>query len=249
MSRIRCPDCNSSDGLADYGDHTYCHSCTARTQIAQEVLDAVANSYFTLMEDIPVNGPLRLPESITSQFSQNARQWLLKGGVTATLAKKHGIGFVAHEVVDGRVLHNRVILPSYTDGELTFYQARAVDQGMTPKYINFGKNAGIQFIKKDDSKTTILVEDMLSGIRVGEHANATVLFGTSLTDKNLLTLVQNYSRIFIWLDPDDAGRRASEKLMKKLRLYFQEVQTITSKVDPKCLFDSEIRSILAPRLS
>lgn len=242
--RDPCPDCGSRSGYADYGDHTYCHSCTMRVE--KEVEEE--NSYFAVMEDIPVESEIVLPATMNTEFSPSAKKWLLKAGITAEMVRESGIGFVASEYVGDQLVANRVILPIRREDKIIGYTARSVDEANYPKYLHFGKK-DMQWKQHPTAahKAVVLVEDYLSGLRVGKFMDVATLFGTSIKERNILTLCRTYDTIILWLDPDEAGKRAAEKLMKQLTLY-ANVAIIISKADPKCLFDSEIQNHLAPYL-
>ena len=239
-AHLPCDDCGSSDALAEYEDSTYCFSCgRARNKRTEK-------SFFDKPEGLENNSntSLQLPPNSTARLSPAALKWLLTYQVFEDICKDYNIRY------DYR--SNRVILPSYSsDGTLMFYQARALSKEDQPKYLSVGSKQSLFWSKGPyDNKTTIvLVEDMLSAIRVGKVVQTVSLIGTSLNKEKLLHLSQDYAIMIVWMDGDKEGQRAAKKLVKQLSLLTSNVFNVTTRQDPKCLFESDIRKELAPYLS
>ena len=63
----------------------------------------------------------------------------------------------------------------------------------------------------------VLVEDYISACRVAEACSSMCLFGTTLNKQNLDYLLENYSKITIWLDDDKPGIDAACKILAQLK--------------------------------
>lgn len=246
-THLPCTDCGSSDALAEYEKNTYCFSCGQSRSTSTE------KSFFPVIEDLDNDGntSLRMPSTSSSRLSRAATQWLLSHHIYEDLREKYNIRSVAYDNVNGITLKNRVIIPSYEeDGTLAFYQARALDEDDGPKYYTIGNKEYLFWSRSGDpypcKDSIVLVEDMLSAIRVGEFTQSVSLIGTSINEKQLLQIVKNYAIIIVWMDGDSAGQKAATKLMKKFSLVSSKVFNIVTRQDPKCLYDGEIKRHLAP---
>lgn len=197
-----------------------------------------------------------LPRTMTYQFSQRAKNWLLRYNLSADTLAKYKVGHVDCEIVNlpgtgiKVLLEDRIILPVLDGSELKCYQARALDPKESVKYLTVGPKTPY-FVVKEGSKAVVLVEDIISALKIAQvqpGVDVVSLLGTSMTAEFMLTLVKSYHTIGIWLDPDGPGLKAANVIRKKLKLYAQNVLVLESKEDPKCLFSADIKSTLQPLL-
>ena len=93
-----------------------------------------------------------------------------------------------------------------------------------------------------DGQTVVLVEDLLSMMKVGEVCKCFTLLGTSLKEKFLTKLIGR-DEVLIWLDPDEPGQRAARKIAKQLR-GLVKTRIIHSDVDPKYLSVDKVKELL-----
>lgn len=140
----------------------------------------------------------------------------------------------------------RIVIPVYsTDGELLYFQCRAVHKGQLPKYSNPSreKSSLLYMAGWGYSKQRVVVtEDILSCIRVGKHIPAACILGTKTSDEQAGILSQ-FKHVTYWLDNDDAGHRGARAGTAKLRLA-THADSIHSQHDPKEYSDREIRQYL-----
>lgn len=189
---------------------------------------------------ININLPLELPNDYTTEIPLHGRMWLYKGGITESVWRQYKLGYSASL--------DRVILPVYSEeGSLVWYQCRAILDGQKPKYIQPSRDrSSIMFRAKYEGATTgdtvIIVEDILSAIRVGRHMQTMSLLGTKITTAQAARLAE-FKRVITWLDSDTAGRKGAYTIRKTLGLV-TEVGNITTKEDPKLLTDKKIKEIL-----
>ena len=182
---------------------------------------------------------LELPDDYTTDIPLHGRLWLYKGGLTESVWKQHHIGYSASL--------DRVILPVYnTSGSLIWYQCRALLEGQKPKYIQPARDRStIMFhvgCSGENLQRVVIVEDILSAIRVGKHLPTVSLLGTKITTSQATTLA-DYGRVTTWLDPDKAGRAGAYAIRKTLGL-ITEVENIVTDKDPKELSDQQIKETL-----
>lgn len=113
-----------------------------------------------------------------------------------------------------------------------------------PKALYFGKKEFLTFF--GNKKPTILVEDVISAIKVGRHAKAAPLFGMHLKPSLRKQLISESAVVF-WLDHNmyiEAIKQASE--LRAMGIPSYVIKTIK---DPKDLSDSEIQKEIRDCLS
>jgi len=128
------------------------------------------------------------------------------------------------------------------------YQARRVDPTDLPKYITIapkGRGRVTYHHFSSGSDTLVIVEDILSAIKLGRHCDTIALLGTSFHDDDLLS-IGKYKRVIIYLDDDNAQvKRMQRKLKRRISYLCDDVQIYHSGgVDPKDLTDAEILEVL-----
>lgn len=182
---------------------------------------------------------LELPYDYTTELPRHARSWLYTAGITPSTWKAYNVGY--SESLD------RVILPVYNDqGNLEWYQCRALHKGQKPKYLQPARNRDKVMFRvyrdKKDLRKLIVVEDILSAIRVGKHINTVSLLGTKITTSQAAELGK-YKEVTTWLDSDKAGRQGAYKIRKTLGL-ITDVSNILTALDPKELSNKQIKEAL-----
>ena len=178
-----------------------------------------------------------LPNDFTLQIPIDSFSWLARGGISISHARECGIGW------SDRL--GRIVLPIYKEGELIYWQARAITAGQSPKYTNPPvSKAEILYTSGDtgDRRRVIVTEDILSAIRVGAHCPAACILGTKVSDSQAAQL-STFDRVSFWLDPDAAGHTGAAAGKRTLGLVTR-ADIISSDVDPKCLSNRKMREIL-----
>ena len=87
--------------------------------------------------------------------------------------------------------------------------------------------------------TIVVVEDMISAMRVGEVMPAAALRGTHANSSKLAQLCATANDFVLWLDGDTPGRKAAKALEIKLQ-WLGDVKVIHTEKDPKCYSNEEI---------
>lgn len=179
-----------------------------------------------------------LPADYTLDVPPRAAVWYYKYGISAELAASYRIGHTAEL--------DRVVLPVYEDGELTAVQMRAVDSWRKPKYLNpeGPKVQAAIFESAPTTGVTVVVEDILSAIKVGRVHHATSILGTTMTDQRALKIASRNSKVIIWLDSDAPGVKGASVAERQLRLLGVDVRRVTTSGDPKTYSLEAIRSII-----
>lgn len=260
-TRHDCPECGvgTNTNAAIINNNTkyysvYCHACGPIGYEKKGVLTLQERKHIQDRDDEARKHSRQrticLPKDTTfepAQFSREARAWLFKGGLTPTIWRKYNIGY--SESI------RRVVLPIYDDnGNLTWYQLRAILKEQRPKYIQpSADKSGVVFTAgvKTTSSRTVIVEDIMSAIRVGEAGRrvpesrnfyATSLLGTKISQKQA-SIVSKSNRVTIWLDNDRAGREGAKSIKRSLSLLC-EVDQVRTEQDPKYYSNNQIRKVL-----
>jgi DNA primase len=230
-------------GLADFFHNRYCFSCGRSDLKKKRFKDWLKTSNTRL--DAPTE--VTLPDDYTAALPADAQAWLYKNHFTPELIEKYRIGFSettpmwSHRTQKWYDSGPRVILPYYIDDTLQYFEARSLDPTNNLKYVTAGSKkelfrSGTQAAKV---QYLVIVEDMLSAMRVGEHAATVALRGTKCPDKCLVDLYRTTNRYILWLDSDEPGQKAARKLGERLT-WAGKVRYIKSELDPKCYSAQEI---------
>lgn len=217
----------------------WCHNCGFSGQIKNtnlspaEVASALAT--FRKEQNVTLNSnTIRLPSDFSLDISPKGMIWLYKYGITDEEIKTFGIGYSYYM--------NRLILPVYNKNnhELIYWQGRnlGVISKDKPKYLNIRNNLvkDIYFTRTLYEKDTplIIVEDILSAIKVGRSFNTIALLGSYIPSSFYKFIKTNYtpSHIYIWLDEDKYA-----KSIEYSRMLSEQCSTITKVIhtikDPK----------------
>ncbi len=113
-------------------------------------------------------------------------------------------------------LSDRLIIPFEEDGTLFYYQARALNHGMRPKYLNpthlFAKSSHVLYPYNYDADHLVICEGPLDAISLqNQGINATCTLGCSVSDIQMDILSDFKGRIIVGYDNDEAGKRGLEK--------------------------------------
>lgn len=231
-----CPSCGSRDNLAIYTDHEYCFGCghivfynyhTRRIQGAKEVSKKNVS----------------LPEDIQPYIPAIADSWLKQ-----------------YELTQNELLVNRVVwseyrqllvFPYFDDKNYLYgWQGRYFGANPThPKWIghgNFKKTAAIwkNSLTSIKESSIILVEDIISCIKIQRLYNSSCLFGSSININNYITLYNKYNlkEIIIWLDKDKMKESYQYSLsFNKLGI---NSRVISTDLDPKYYSTEQLRRII-----
>lgn len=181
------------------------------------------------------SGEVHLPEDFSVIVPDAGLRWLLKYGILLDEIKTYRIGY-SKEL-------NRLILPFYRDGVLKFWQGRSLD-GSLPKYTSPKIKNPDKFgvLGHINSNTLVLVEDLVSAIKVGRVAAALPLFG-SFIPVNVLDFFLPYDKIIIWLD-QDKSKEALKFAHRFRQLSGKDIKVVSTTLDPKCYSEKELKLYL-----
>ena len=143
---------------------------------------------------------------------------------------------------------DRLIMPVYHGDDLIYWQGRNLGEVTpeNPKYRNVYLSGSRDIYAKFDRRsktntfgnTLVLVEAIISAIKVSRHVDSIALLGSYLPD-SIVGHMLEYDRILIWLDPDKLSASITDA-MRFHMLTGRKVMPIFSDKKPKQYNDKEI---------
>ena len=224
------------DGAALLGK---CHHCGqgGRWQLGRQ-------SYIRRRSTVKAVRKLYLPRDFTTDPDEChvlANVWFNRYGITQEEREHYQLGWSEH--------WKRAILPIWQGGELVAYQARRLlDHDEGPKYMT----------RKLDSfprpfftggwgeacafDTMVVVEDILSAIKVGRYCTTTAILSGDLSHAVVAGVLRyKPNRVVVWLDDDNpAIRQSQRKIMRRIGPYADVFRINNIGADPKELSDEQI---------
>lgn len=171
--------------------------------------------------------------------------WLAKYNITEKERLSFGIGYSQYM--------NRLILPVYDklNGNLIYWQGRnlgTIDKEH-PKYLNIkktgAKNVFFKRTRFDLNTPLVIVEDILSAIRVGRYANTLSLLGSYIPPTLLMQLTNEYKtdKVYLWLDSDKYKEAIKYAANIRATTLIKTCVICTTK-DPKQTADDTIKQVI-----
>ena len=215
-----CPKCRSigndksGDNLAIYSDgHAYCFKCGYHT----------GRKSITTATKKPTTQVV-LPADVTTELPFEARAWLGQYQLARLDINRNHLMWSEK--------WSRLIFPYFNENELLAWQGRYIGPDKTKaKWFSQGKIHEIIHPLQINQRQAILVEDIVSAIKVSNFCGAIPIFGSTISAKQILRLKTIVDRVWYWLDPD--MRTKSVKLAKLSTLLGLPASSIFSNNDPK----------------
>ena len=231
-----CHNCGTS-GFKGIGERTPKQTLDYFNMLHQEVTkDAITNTV----------KKISLPKDFTLDIPTKALLWVYKYGITDSEIKLFRFGW--SETLQ------RLILPVYQDEQLIYYQGRTFDPitKTNSKYLNI-RQAGAKnvFFRRNtlhnshdsismDIHRLVIVEDILSCIKVGRYVDSLALLG-SYVPKTLYNILESYLSVYLWLDQDKI--KESIKYSKSINSVVGiPARVVSTVLDPKECNDQTIKS-------
>lgn len=227
----------------DGGVKAYCHRCgeTGAWGNKSPLVKAHAHGYGAERHE-RAERKNAVPKDIThnwAEWTKPAREWLSKYGITEQESKRYSLGYSS--------TMNRVVLPTYDEDGLTGFITRKLsDSDNKPKYLTYSNDKSRMIVFTGEiTNTLVLVEDMVSAIKVGRHTTAVPLLGTNLSMALRAEILRSsFNRFIIWLDHDNPTVIKKEIELHKVLSLYGDSEIIRSKKDPKEHSDKEIIQII-----
>lgn len=227
-----CPTCGSRDNFGRYSDgHGWCFGCGR--------YEPPAGFIPQINEVVKSDTKIPFPSDAQKQIGVKGWNWL----------KKYGI--LNAETLNWYWSEEKqwLLFPIIEEcGIISVWQARNFnDDRPKPKALTVGAVSDVLMIH-GTGEPIILVEDILSAVKVGRKCSAMPLFGSNVPLKTLIRLASRFKHLGIWLDADMAERSMRAALRAK-QFGFDTTRSIVTEADPKEHSDKEINEIVTRNFS
>lgn len=221
-----CPKCGSKDNLARYSDGSgYCFGC-GYTEFNTRYVPKTE-------EDTPKT--VKLPEDCTEQIDKIALKWLDKYDIHAAERSRYRMLWSPSK--------QQLIFPLFDKSqELIAYQGRNFAPDSKIKYKSQGKIHDVLYFCGKKASPIILVEDLLSAIKIGRIGVAMPLFGSEASTPLLMRLKAHCNSIIVWLDSDKW--KNSHDIVKRAQSIGLPAMSVFTNLDPKEYNDDKIKYFL-----
>jgi hypothetical protein len=239
IEHLACPQCikqgrdNGRDNLGVYSDgHCFCFSCSYH--INGNRLTAYQSNTQTT-HDNPIK-TLYLPSDADTSLPTYTRDWLQQ--------YEFDQATITSNLILWSPKTERLIFPYFIKGELVGYQARCFnkDEKEKRKWFSQGKLDSFIYTRGNESNTLILVESIISTIKVSHYTQCSPIFGSIISLQRFITISHFWPNVVIWLDPDK--RKEAVQQGEKARSVISNVSIILSDKKPKDHSYEDIRYIL-----
>lgn len=197
--------------------------------------------------------------------AQGYEYFMRPSGKPPTLIKKETVDrFECRYLTDGQY-RDRVMIPFFHNHEPVGFAAREIYGKEKWLRINPGVNEkwyrkilypsgfrgrltlfNIDSVEKGDE--VLLVEGPRDAMKLDQEGHvACAVLGTSLSDNQVMVLAEKgVSKVGVFFDGDEAGKKATGKVLKKLEPFFDTaIFESPSGLDPKNLEEGELNEILS----
>lgn len=229
----KCPKCPSTDAFTEWGNGSkHCFSCGYHEGEKWDGLDITRNRMaFEKAKAV------HLPSDYDTYTPNFALKWLQKYDITAKEIRENRIGYSA----DRSLLVFPVVDRS---AALLMWQGRYFGDEPYPKWVTYGTRDDVMhFPKHHESDTIVLVEDIVSAIKVSRVTNCMPMFGSQLSQTMLLRVSKLFKKARVWGDPD-ATKKSMKTSFALTELGCPSTIIVTEK-DPKEYGTADIRQIVA----
>lgn len=186
------------------------------------------------------------PKDVSSRYEDmppEVATYLSGKQITEAIAYHYGVGY--SEVADG------LVLPVHNELHHEGFQVKYFDRKQRYSTVHLGKREWMFSHLYSGLSGVVIVEDLLSAIRIKETIgtlDAFALLGSELNDQGLAQLVNNHDYFMVWLDNDnDIVCGKAKALFNRLSL-FGTARYIKEQVEPKDISDDEIHAMVYDRI-
>jgi hypothetical protein len=227
-----CTECRSSDAYETYADgHSHCYSC------GHHIHPTGAALLKALSEGPKVTLEVTLPRDCDYYIPEAPQAWLDKYSLTMPEIRLNKISWSESK--------QSLIFPVYPHGGvLALYQARYFgDNPEIPKWKTVGRK-DVLHVPSPNTKDSriVVVEDLVSAMKVGRITNSCPLFGSYISSQLVSLIALKYAEAIVWLDPD--ANLKAVKTALALGEAGLKVKTIFGHADPKEYWTHDIREMV-----
>jgi len=243
-----CPNCGSRDNLARYSDgHAWCFGC--KYLELPSGISYIRSSLYNNNNKEKEHKDVNLPADFSYSIPPSGLSWLSKYNLTIREIRENRVGWSDEGIKltkKNLVIAPLLVFPVFDlYGNLLFWQGRNFGNS-GPKYITKGYKEDTYHIIENvqgDRTRIVLVEDVVSAIKVSRVCNAMPIFGSTISLKRIRTLSERFSRLTLWLDMDK--QIEARKTALKASVLFDKVDVVASPLDPKEYSTDEIEKYLS----
>lgn len=245
LGHTNCPNCKSVDNLGVYDDHVFCFGCRyyrSKKSINPNLIKKIGE------KEKRHDPNISLPDDYSVSIPKVGLDWLQKYNLTAQDIRDNHIGWSEQGKMIGKDTPRAcqvapcLVFPVYDgEGGLLMYQLRYMGaNSQIPRFYTRGAKDMVHILGKNG--TIVIVEDIISAVKVSKVARAIPLFGSSI-NIDLLVRLHRFTDCFaIWLDRDKLAE--AEKARKRAMQFFRYVGVVSTELDPKCYSPMAIQTIL-----
>lgn len=222
--------------------HAWCYRCGYRRATSQTLGEMARRAQLRLSPTPQKDEEKMIALPFDAEFkvkNEEAQNWMAKYNLDSGVQ-------VDYEIMWSDVCQY-VVFPLYTmDGHLCAWQGRNFS-GKGPKWVTFGEIHKhpqlLSSYKPGRPDALVLVEDIVSAIRVAETCDSMPLFGTHLSAERAAWIAQRFSKVIVWMDHDAFDK--AQQIAAKFAIY-PEVETyiVVTETDPKGHSNAEIAELL-----
>jgi hypothetical protein len=220
-----CPSCGSKDNLGRYDDgHAWCFGCGYKEPPKHRAIPSNEESHVTIPTDLMKQLPFLYNRWLDSYNLTPEEKSFFKWSPSL----KRMVTFVMQP------------------GQGLFWEGRSLTT--IPKSLNYGKKPFALFYQgriqpQLEGDKVVIVEDVVSAIKVGRYLPTLCLFGNNLQENHMKRIALQFKEVVVWLD-DDKYKKGID-IARETSLYCKRSVTICTKQDPK--YYNNILDILVSR--
>lgn len=223
VKHIPCPACGSKDNRAIYDDDSeYCFGCHTFKAGVHKSNQSFERDCATQICDL------------TTELPEENLAWLRKYLTDDQISQ-----FFYYSPS----LKRHVYIEIGNDDKIQYWEARRVDSVGT-KVISSGPKPCHFWGKWKETGVVVLVEDIVSAIKLSDYVGVICLHGSVITQKifSLLGNSAGIKQLIIWMDCDKLSEAG--KYQRKFEAYGKKCSMIRTEHDPKAHTKEEILEIL-----
>jgi len=231
--------------------------------VSLENQDALSTKYIQLKQEQEIakevqRGKKRsaaasfFPEEIAKEVKAGRTDYFVKRGFPEELLDFFEIG----GMVDSKGIHRETIPIRDPDGQLLTISGRRTDSDNDPKYwltkniskgdtlYNLDVAKGFVGGPPNGPRTLILVEGFVDVWTLALHGvwNVVAAMGTDITQRQAELISRYAERVLLMLDPDEAGRKAMDRVEKMLSFYVDVDRIdLPDNKDPKYFTHGDVK--------
>lgn len=221
-----CPACQKrgndtkGDNLAEYTDNYFCMACGYYKRKNTLARVRRLNALDELKLDDVSNGI-----TLSKTLAIEAKKWLLGYGLTEEEMQQFSYDY-----------ENEVLYLFFSD---SYRVGRVFATDTKTRYTSKGKKPVLLY---GTGTTCVLVEDIISAIKVGRQFSSIPMLGAKPTEE-IIQALHSYDEVVLWGDADKmrenivVRNKLSERLGKQVKLCF-------TSLDPKGYSDLEVKTTL-----